>query len=99
MPVALVLAVAVAELSVHVLLPPMPGAVNVTVAPLTGLPPASFTVACSAVANAALMVALCPEPAVVVMLSGEPVAMFKVTGTVTGVLVAPVAEIVIVPLY
>ena len=37
--------------------------------PLTGLPPLSFTVACSAVANAVLMSALCGVPAVVTMLA------------------------------
>jgi hypothetical protein len=47
--------------------------VNVTVTPLTGLLPASVTVACSAVANAVLTVVLCGVPAVAVMLAGTAV--------------------------
>ena len=38
-----------------------------------GFPPASFTVACSAVANAALICALCPEPCVAAMLAATAV--------------------------
>jgi hypothetical protein len=53
-------------------LAPLPGAVKVTVTPLTGLPPESLTVACSCVANAVLMVALCGVPAVAVMLAAAP---------------------------
>ena len=56
-PLALVTAVAVAEFP-NVALAPLPGAANVTVTPLTALPPESLTVACSAVAKAVLMVAL-----------------------------------------
>jgi hypothetical protein len=37
---------------------PLAGTVNVTVTPPTGLLPASFTVACNAVANAVFMVAV-----------------------------------------
>ena len=44
--------------SAKVPLAPLPGAVNVTVTPLTGLFPESFTVACNWVANAVLMLAL-----------------------------------------
>jgi hypothetical protein len=44
--------------------------VKVTVTPFTGLPPASFTVACSGVASAVLIVALCGVPAVAVTLAG-----------------------------
>ena len=76
-PLEFVVALRVAELFANVPLAPLPGAVNVTVTPLTGLPPASFTVACSAVANAALMVALCPEPAVAVTLAAPPVKLVK----------------------
>ena len=47
----------------NVALAPPAGAVNVTVTPLSKLPPLSFTVACSAVANAVLTVALCGVPA------------------------------------
>src|SRR5216683_2852713 len=53
-------------------LAPLPGAVNVTNTPFTGLFPASFTVACSCVANAVLIAALCGVPAVAVMLAGAP---------------------------
>ena len=70
-PVLLVVAVAVDEL-LKAPLAPLAGAVNVTITPLIGLLPASFTVACSAVVNAALMAALCGVPAVAVMLAGEP---------------------------
>ena len=68
-PLAFVTAVAEAE-EPNAALAPLDGAVNVTVTPLIGLPPVSFTVACSAVANAVLMVALCGVPAVAVMLAG-----------------------------
>ena len=53
-------------------LAPLAGAANVTVAPLTGLLEASFTVTCSCVPNAVLTVALCGVPAVAVMLAGAP---------------------------
>jgi hypothetical protein len=69
-PLLLVVAVAVAE-PAKVPLAPLPGAVNVTTTPLTGLLLASFTVACSAVANAVLTVALCGVPAVAVMLAAD----------------------------
>lgn len=45
-------------------LAPLAGAENVTVTPLTGLPPASFTVAESREAKAVLMAVLCPAPPV-----------------------------------
>jgi hypothetical protein len=48
------------------------GAANVTITPLTGLLPASFTVACNSVANAVLIAALCGVPAVAVMLAAGP---------------------------
>jgi hypothetical protein len=70
-PVLLVVAVAVAE-PPKVPLAPLPGAVNVTTTPLTGLLLASFTVACSVVANAVLTVALCGVPAMAVMLAAVP---------------------------
>src|SRR5580704_5334659 len=53
-------------------LAPLAGAVNVTMAPLTRLFPASLTVACSCVENAVLMVVVCGVPAVAVMLAGGP---------------------------
>ena len=55
-------------------LAPLPdaGAVKVTVAPLTGLPPASLTVTCSGVGYAVLIAVLCGVPAVAVMLAASP---------------------------
>jgi hypothetical protein len=45
-------------------LAPLPGAVNITVRPFSGLPPASVTVAAKGAAKAVLISALCPEPLV-----------------------------------
>jgi hypothetical protein len=58
-------------------LAPLPGAVNVTVTPLTGFPPASFTVACRAVAKAIPSVALCGVPALAVMLAAAPAVLVR----------------------
>ena len=61
------------------------GAVNVTVTPLTALPPASFTIACSGVAKAMLTVVLCGVPPVAVIVAGA-VAVFvseKLAGVAT----------------
>src|SRR6266849_1729239 len=69
-PLALVVAVFTPPAKVP--LTPLVGAVNVTNTPFTGLFPASFTVACSCVANAVLIAALCGVPAVAVMLAGAP---------------------------
>ena len=57
-PELLVCTAAVADPPANVPLAPLAGAVNVTVAPDTGFPPASVTVATSGFANAALMGAL-----------------------------------------
>src|SRR4029077_20804965 len=73
-PLALVFTLTVLTPPANVPLAPLAGAVNVTEAPETGLPPLSFTVACRAVANAALTVALCGVPAVAVMVAGTPAA-------------------------
>jgi len=54
----------------NVPLAPLPGAVNVTTMPLTGLLPASVTVATNDAANAVLIVALCPEPLVTTTFAG-----------------------------
>jgi hypothetical protein len=59
----------------NVPLAPAPGAVNVTLTPGTRLPKLSFTVACNAVPNAVLIVALCGVPPVAVMEAAGP-AMF-----------------------
>src|SRR6266851_1278031 len=48
-------------------LAPLPGAVNVTVTPLTGLLFVSFTMACRAAENAVFTVAVCGVPALAVM--------------------------------
>lgn len=53
-------------------LAPLAGAVNVTVTPLTGLLKESLTVACSWVANAVLIVALCGVPAVAETVAAAP---------------------------
>src|SRR6267143_491288 len=56
----------------NVPLAPLAGAAKVTVAPLTALLKESLTVACSCVANAVLMAALCGVPAVAVIVDGGP---------------------------
>jgi hypothetical protein len=76
-PLLLVVTVIVAVLFENVPLAPLLGAVNVTETPLTGLLLASFTVACSAVANAVLIVALCGVPAVAVTLAAGPAPLVR----------------------
>ena len=71
-PLASLAAVVVAVPFAKVPLAPLPGAVNVTVTPLTALFPASFTVACSGVTNGVLIAALCGVPKVAVMLAAAP---------------------------
>jgi hypothetical protein len=56
----------------NVPLAPVPGAANVTVTPLTALPPASLTVATSGAANAVLTAALCDDPLVTAIDAGAP---------------------------
>jgi hypothetical protein len=75
-PLEFVIAVAVAE-PLKVPLAPLPGAVNVTVTPLTAFPPESFTVACRAVAKAVPSVAFCGVPALAVMLAAAPVVLVR----------------------
>src|SRR6202035_3258925 len=75
-PLALVIAVFAPPANVP-LAPVCAGAVNVTVAPTTGLLPASFTVACSAAVNAVLMVAVCGGPPVAVIAAGAPAVFVK----------------------
>jgi len=60
-------------------LAPVPGAVNVTVTPETGLPPASFTVATSGAAKAVLMVAICGVPLVAVIDAAAAVPTLSTT--------------------
>jgi hypothetical protein len=56
-------------------LAPLKGAANVTVTPLKGLPPASFTVACKGLAKAVLIGALCGVPPVAAMDAGAPTVL------------------------
>ena len=72
-------------LPVKVPLAPEPGAAKVTETPLTGLLLASLTVACSSVANAVLMVALCGVPAVAVIDPTGPAVLVseKLAGVAT----------------
>jgi hypothetical protein len=58
----------------RVALAPDDGGVNVTVAPLTGLPPPSVTVACNVVANCVPTAALCVAPAVAATAVGTAAA-------------------------
>ena len=64
--------VAVFPPTAKVPLAPLPGAVNVTVAPLTGFPPASLTIAASGAAKALLIAPICGIPLVAVMLAVGP---------------------------
>src|SRR5882672_5114008 len=66
---------------------PVPGAVNATFTPETGLFPASFTVATNGAANVVLIVALCGVPLVAVMLAGVAARLVSEKFTV----VSPVA--------
>ena len=56
---------------------PVPGAVKLTVTPLTGLPPASLTVACSGVLNAVLVVVFWGVPPVATILAGLPALLVR----------------------
>jgi hypothetical protein len=76
-PLLLVIVVAVAE-PLNKALAPVPLAVNVTVTPLNGLLFASFTVACRALPNAVLTVALCGVPAVAVIFAGKALVLVRV---------------------
>jgi hypothetical protein len=73
----LALVVAVLTPPANVPLAPLAGALKVTVTPLTGLPPLSFTVATRGAAKAALIVALCGVPLVAAMLAALPVVLVK----------------------
>jgi len=76
MPLALVLTVAVSD-PLNAALAPLDGVVKTTLAPLTGLPLASFTVAWSAVPNVLLTTADCGVPALAVMLAAGPAVLVK----------------------
>ena len=58
-------------------LAPEEGAVNVTEAPGTGLPPMSLTVATSAAGNGRFTATVCGAPLVEVMLAGAPIAFVR----------------------
>jgi len=75
-PVASVVAVAVALPPVKVPLAPLPGAVNVTTTPERGLLPLSFTTAFKA-AKAVLITTLCGVPDAGVTLAGAPARFVK----------------------
>jgi hypothetical protein len=79
-PLLFVVAVTVAD-PAKVPLAPLAGAAKVTMAPLTGLLLAFFTVACSAVGNGVLIVALCGVPAVADMLAGTELVVAARTST------------------
>src|SRR3954447_14241075 len=72
----LALVTAVVTLPANVPLAPVAGAANVTVTPGSGLLPASFTVACSRVANAVPMGVTCGVPAVAEIVAAAP-AVFE----------------------
>ena len=66
----------------NVPLAPVAGAVNVTVAPLTGFPLPSFTVAASTTGNGVLIVTLCGVvPATGVMVAGGPATFVRLNVT------------------
>lgn len=74
---------------------PRPGGgvcVNVTIAPATGLAKASLTVATRGAPNVLPAFAACPEPEVVVMLTGAPGRFVKLNDG--GVAVSPATAVV-----
>jgi hypothetical protein len=84
----------------NVPLAPLVGAVNVTNTPLTGLFPASVTVATKGAANAVLIAVLCPDPLVTTTLAGGPITVNSIpllatppTVTTTLPVVAPVGTL------
>jgi hypothetical protein len=81
-PLEFVVTVMVVELLLNAPLAPVPGAVNVTLVPDTGLPPLSFTVTASALENAVLIVADCgvdPASAVIEAAAPELLVRLKLT--------------------
>jgi len=73
----LALVVAVFTPPANVPLAPLPGGVNVTTTPFTGLLPASVTVATNGAANAVLIVVLCPDPLVAATFAAGPVLLVR----------------------
>src|SRR5260370_834757 len=90
----LALLVAVFTPPAKVPLAPLPGAVNVTNTPLTGLFPASVTVATKGAANAVLIAALCPDPLVTTTLAAGPTVFVseKLAGVATPVPTAAIGR-------
>ena len=89
-PLLLVVAVVVTVLLAKRPEAPVDGAVNVTVAPETGLLEESRTVAANVVTKLVLTVVLCGEPAVTVMLLAAPAVFVseKLAGVPTPLTVA-----------
>ena len=85
MPLALVDAMAVRTALGNVPLAPAAGNVNVTLAPDTGLLPASRTVACSTAANGVETKVDCGVPPVAAMLAAAPAVLVnaKLAGVAT----------------
>jgi hypothetical protein len=79
------LVVAVLTPPVNVPLAPLVGAVNVTIEPLTALPPESFTVATSGNAKALLITAVCGVPLVAEIVDVVPPVLVseKLAGVAT----------------
>ena len=73
----LALVVAVVNPPANVPLAPVPGAANVTTTPLTGLLPASFTVAVNWFANAVPIMMVCGVPPVAEILAGGAVVLVR----------------------
>ena len=76
MPLLLVTAVAVAD-PANWALAPLPGAVNVTETPFTGLLKESFTITCKAAGKAVLTNVLCGVPALTVTLAAAPAVLVR----------------------
>ena len=100
-PAALVVAVVTPPAKLP--LAPLPGGVKVTIAPATGLFPASFTMACKVEANAVLIAALCGVPALAVMLAAPPgftvkVAVDRWVPVCTVMVLGPVAAVLLMPI-
>src|SRR5580704_3387834 len=78
-------------------LAPLPGALNVTVAPLTGLELESLTTTTSGAAKAPLIVALWLDPLTTAMLGPPITGALTVTMAVVGMTLAPLAWMVVDP--
>jgi hypothetical protein len=100
-PLASVVSVSVAlEFEANTPLAPVPGAMNITTAPLTGYWLASTTVATSGAANAVLTVASCRNPLVAVTVAADPdvLVRLKVVVAITPATLAVTVSAPSVPL-